>query len=816
MPSPSLEQMVAEDSDASLKTVSQRTWQNPLIAGPRPIPDTSPTVPASAMGGHQRKPSIRSNIARYSAGSQLSRQLSTNSMASSLDESGNNRLSIPRLGTADRVSIRSVSSVTSLRSDTAVKKIITPRKVSRCSTTVSENGSPAERQKINVLRDISGNACTPSRQPSNATQFSSRSSNGNPFQWDSVPLQKPSALKGSPNARKGHRRQNCVRISTLTPQILGPPPSRPTSPSIMHGIEEEPLDASSDNFMGGLPFVSNQSRLSRPPSATVFAPHLRISTLRASLTSASPVLSSWTTFQEPGIASQPSDSALSASASSGFTGNRSGSRHSGQSSNLSIPSFPSPSKTTVTAVQRDQPVPEFHFTRPSTDEPSFDFGWDRGSPPRFDGSVADNADLPSSPPLPVSKVEEYDPAWPIIDAPRRDGSQEYDPASPTFVQSPKDTDHTSPLASTVTFSDDTARYRRPVSYGEEYQPESPPCSPKTVPQGFDSLPPSTPASRSGSSTPQIDYSNEPLTSAIASTIMARIQTHRPNVTFPGAPILPPPIDDSPVPFPLNTARNRSLSTHSTYLQPQRPAPAPPIPTTLLPGPQKPPSPIGPRSPPAKSLAKQIVTLRRMNSEMDASTSHQTRRYVHGLAREPSPLLPWIGSPDPSESCNDMFDFDFGRDARGGAEEAGEGEVGEGEAPASALDNVDLSDIERRLEGALAGFEVPVAVEEQEREREEGECESPVWARGCAGEEEDEDERSSSVWEDGEKFWDRTSLSTIPGSSPSDADKARAAIQTPRMYAIENHGFGSRWARMRSPSVMVTPRSLYDADGFLKT
>jgi hypothetical protein len=89
--SPSLEQIVADDDSASLKTVSHRQWQNPLVAGPRPIPDTSPTVPALATA-HQHKPSVRSNIARYSADSQLSRQLSMTSVASSLESEKHNRL----------------------------------------------------------------------------------------------------------------------------------------------------------------------------------------------------------------------------------------------------------------------------------------------------------------------------------------------------------------------------------------------------------------------------------------------------------------------------------------------------------------------------------------------------------------------------------------------------------------------------------------------------------------------------------------------------------------------------------------------------
>ena len=874
MNSPSLEQMVADDDRAALKAVSHRQWQNPLVAGPRPvpIPDTSPTVPATAMA-HQYKASVRSNAARYSNETQLSRRLSAASIVSSLDSDHHSRLSIPRVGTADRVSIRSVSSMGSFHNeDGRDKKVHTPRRVSRCSTTVSESGSPAERPKNSILRDISGNAGTPTWQASNSTQTSSRSSNGNPFQWDSAPLQKPSALKGSPNARKGHRRQNCVRISTLTPQILGPPPSKPTSPSIMHGIEEEPIDFDVPaNTMAGLPIVSHQSRLS---NATAFAPHLRISTLRASLTSSSPTLSTctWTSFQDHGMSSQPFshqfDTTLSAPASPGTLGSRSVSHHSGQSSRYSIPAFPSPSKTTVTAVQRDQPVPEFYFTRPSTDEPPFDFGWGHDEEPAlFDLHISDNADanvdaeIPSSPPLPIMKEDEYDPACPMLEIPNRNGSREYDPASPAFVETvaaADQTNHSSPY--TVTFSDDKARYSRPVSYSEEYQPDSPPCSPKSTPQDLGL---SSPEGHSGSSTPLatlLSIEKEELTSANASTIMARIQTHSRKVDFPGAPILPPPIDDNPVPFPLSMARNRSPST-AIYLNPHRPAPRPPLladndndslergtPSSLLSGstnrpqpspPTQSPSPsplpthnsptlepnrtstsptatlpAGPRAPPAKSLARQIVALRRMNSEMDTSTSHQGRRYIHGLSREPAPPLPWVGSEadEANDSSNDLFDFDFGardrRDVESGAHDYRyDGCYDDDADPTSALDNVDLSEVERRLEGALAGFDIPVSSPKSVSSRD---CE----AREEEGECGEECERSSSVWEDGEDFWNnRKRLSTIPGSSPSDAEKARM-VQTPRMYSAAH---GRRAAlSLRSPDTgMATPGSLYDGAGFLR-
>ena len=204
--------------------------------------------------------------------------------------------------------------------------------------------------------------------------------------------------------------------------------------------------------------------------------------------------------------------------------------------------------------------------------------------------------------------------------------------------------------------------------------------------------------------------------------------------------------------------------------------------------------------------------------MDTSTSRQSRRYIHGLSREPAPLLPWGGgseAEDANDSSNDLFDFDFGARDRG--VDVGGGAVDyrydgyqiyDDEAdPTSALDNVDLSEVEKRLEGALAGFDVPAASPESASSKgcEAKECDGEQGE--CGGECDQEcDERSSSVWEDGEGFWNnRKRLSTIPGSSPSDAEKARM-VQTPRMYSAVH---GRRAAlSLRSPG-------LYDGDGFLK-
>ncbi|KAK3069182.1 hypothetical protein LTR53_012690, partial [Teratosphaeriaceae sp. CCFEE 6253] len=485
--SPRVEDVVADDESAQLKTVSNGRWQDPQMADPQRQTESTAQERAAhnhstGQVHHQQHPSIRSNTARYSAYSQ--HRLSTASTVSSIsDTTHTNRLSIPQIGTADRVSISRVSSYSSLHTaagagesqnslnTSAMHKIVTtPRRTSRVSMT----GSPAERRKTSVLREISSNAnanlqLTPSRQTSDSTvqtDWSARSSNGNPFQWDSQSLPllvtKPSALKGSPTSkgsRKGHKRQNCVRISTLQPQVLGPPPSRPTSPSLMHGIEEED-GGEHDGDLGkrhgdaGMTFVRHE-KLPRLSSASSLAANLKVKSVRVSLTPSSPTLSTWAAEQqrhEQGAAidmvrlpSQPSDSQLSTvSVSPAGTGvgrltaaRQSPDRSSG---GFSIPAFPSPSKATVGAVQwHQQTIPEFSLSRPSTDgpeevEPETWFAQQR---PHTEPK-ATSPGLPSSPPLPASKQHAYDPAWAVLAiAAPAEGIAEYDPASPVW---PADTD----------------------------------------------------------------------------------------------------------------------------------------------------------------------------------------------------------------------------------------------------------------------------------------------------------------------------------------------------------------------------------------
>ena len=168
-----------------------------------------------------------------------------------------------------------------------------------------------------------------------------------------------------------------------------------------------------------------------------------------------------------------------------------------------------------------------------------------------------------------------------------------------------------------------------------------------------------------------------------------------------------------------------------------------------------------------------------NSEIDTTHVRSSRHYVR-LGREASPLLPWIGSPDLNESCTDLFDFDFGADAQAGAPH-------EDIPECSALDEIDMSDLDRILEGALAGF--------------------------------DAGSRSSSVWEDGEKYWHPPG-SGVGYTAPVDITPVKKAVETVNPSVILMTPTQMLEQRLQMPlapsSIMKTPRSLYDSDGFLRT
>ena len=334
-----------------LKDGPSHQWKNSLIAGPRPLlPKPKMSMATTSPDKVSKSESIKSRTAEYNSNSEEQRSLSRAASIKSVD----NHLSVPIIDTAERCRLSRVSGPSSRQS----QPIRTPRRVSKHSVTA--NGSPVERIRTSVLHEVPGSQNIPSRRTSQVSSgpSSTRSSNGNPFQWDPSPMQsgKPSALKGSPNSRKGHRRQNCVRIS-LSPTIINSHKASP-SPSMGNIAEESTVQSKEDGGpRSGIEF-SGIRALPRPPSSPTFAPDIKLKPtfLRASLTPSSPTLS-LNCFQ---MDHDNNDSIVSlVSLTSDLN------RVESNSSIFTIPTFPSPGRP-VTAINRCTiPTPTFSFSRPS-------------------------------------------------------------------------------------------------------------------------------------------------------------------------------------------------------------------------------------------------------------------------------------------------------------------------------------------------------------------------------------------------------------------------------------------------------------------
>ncbi|CAO2647365.1 Nn.00g082870.m01.CDS01 [Neocucurbitaria sp. VM-36] len=196
------------------------------------------------------------------------------------------------LGTSKGAQSGTLSKVSSpTASPLTAPTLTTPKR--KLKTQISSSGSPERQsQSTTVSRSLTGAIRSPKRQHS---QTSSRSSGGNPFQWDPTPISstaKPSALKGSPSARQGHRRKNSVRIS-LVPTIHGPPSRTPSLSVLVDNKEDTTEGASARNSKTGTDLGFSSTRLlPTPPSSSTFAPDLKFTatSLRASLTSTSPDL----------------------------------------------------------------------------------------------------------------------------------------------------------------------------------------------------------------------------------------------------------------------------------------------------------------------------------------------------------------------------------------------------------------------------------------------------------------------------------------------------------------------------------------------
>lgn len=401
--------------------------------------------PASYIG-HRR------SLVCLSITSNGSNRNSVTSIASTLEKQAN-RLSIPQILNVDRISISRVSSSGSLSSGNGgVTMVSTPRRHTG-SSRVSATGSPSEKPKANVLRTVSGNAGSPQRPMKSALRDSSLEAIS---KWEkSVIGPKHSILKGSPSARKGHRRQNCVRLSTLAPTVLGPGVrSRSTSPS-MDGIQEESPDRKTgpvaDKHLNG--DVTLRPRTLDP---------LR---LRASLTPSSPTLSMVAYQNEP----LPWNSEVSSRRAS-YRSPGAKSALSREASLFSIPSLPDLSHIDQDeGLQQGSETPAIEFTRPSTEwseherSPPFNL---HVTPSNSKRSVYK---AESSPPLP-SWSNSHDPSWPMLTTNPPASGQEYNPDRNISVYSSDEEDSSSPNFP-FAVKEEPAPYSSPLSFLVDYDDE---------------------------------------------------------------------------------------------------------------------------------------------------------------------------------------------------------------------------------------------------------------------------------------------------------------------------------------------------------
>jgi hypothetical protein len=205
------------------------------------------------------------------------------------------------------------------------------------------------------------------------------------------------------------------------------------------------------------------------------------------------------------------------------------------------------------------------------------------------------------------------------------------------------------------------------------------------------------------------------------------------------------------------------------------------------------TPLGPRSQPPQSVLKNAMALRRMNSEANHISvgwdpeQRESRQYVR-MGREASPLLPWIGDVETGEdsvgNMKALFDFGFAA-ADGGAENEGGNEL---PTCRSALDEIDLAIVERKLDGALAGFEPGSDDTDSVKEQTNDEV------------------ASRQVWEHGDNFEQDKRWAGFVGKGAEGI-----SATTPKKRDLLADG-GAEWKRR---SVQMTPRSLYDCDGFLR-
>ncbi|CAI6298764.1 unnamed protein product [Periconia digitata] len=779
---------IIRNTHAVANKVTKRDPRNIGIATPRSVRNKTVTVHKTNHALHN---SIQSSIARFSS-------------ATSSTQPENQH---PEF----RHSLHSVSPSSQNLERTgsfAARSLRTPKRKS--ATFVTPYGSPEDRRKrSSILQRVSGNQGIPARQLSQASTqaTSTRSSNGDPFQWDPTPMStgKPSNLKGSPLARKGHRRQPCVRI-VVEPTVLGPR-SRSSSPAIMKGIQEEssPITTPAEVKLDiGLGFTNRRS-LPQPPSTSIFAPDIKLGTtsIRASLTPSSPTLS-MANYDHGPIGSP----VLSRKVNS--VSNNSSNRTS-IGPEVYIPAFSNPYDNESNVPDFANAPPTFALARAPSEE-VLDIDTVAGASSPFEMLF----EIDSSPTRAIS-IEEYDPEHPQLTL-----------HTPTRSNSKQTRTFSSPFSVII---EETPTQQSKDSDTTNHAIDSPPCSPKTIPastleskaardrcSAFDlpirqtailedseAIDPALLSNEAFHSlNSPFDYKTSPSFSAWGhnSKPEARIPNSSESAKALMEPLLNAAFPSSPPMLSLPTSPSSNAVPSLLPRAPASPRPShaglphsPPYSSiaessapaldftnmpTLTPGLN------GPRVLPARPLRSSIQELRRMNSDAEKGNGREERRYRR-LCREDSIGLPgeesfMDGLDEETETWSNADHTEFDAEDYEKEEDEEEGSTWNEEKERKLVGDLLSSDWEEAPEMEQASHRhSPPAKNNAEDDDidftiisiQDHTSKSPaltsspastvypsspsasILATTMPAKPTNPIDRSSSIWEDGEKFWTST-------------------------------------------------------------
>ncbi|MCJ1231963.1 hypothetical protein MMC12_008643 [Toensbergia leucococca] len=181
----------------------------------------------------------------------------------------------------------------SLASKSAERRQSTPRQrlrddllpssqQSQNSVVNNPQSAQSQRASASILQAVSGNQGSPMHD-----QLQSRPSSiatSNPFHWDSKTSVRPSTSPVRRSGSKGHKRQNCVRISSITPT---------NSPSVFPPTAEEHEELPQKIAIPGLFLAQpqNTQAIYHPPSRPNFDPQMQKPFRTTKSTTYSPTLS---------------------------------------------------------------------------------------------------------------------------------------------------------------------------------------------------------------------------------------------------------------------------------------------------------------------------------------------------------------------------------------------------------------------------------------------------------------------------------------------------------------------------------------------